>query len=240
MSRASHGRVEMLADAEAVARAAAAAIERAVLAAVEARGRCDLALAGGSTPRRAYELLAARPLPWPQLHLWFGDERCVPPDHPDSNFGMASAALAAVPIAPASFHRMRGEEPDRERAARDYERELPAALDLLLLGIGPDGHTASLFPGSPAVAETARRVVPVIAPKPPPQRLTITPPVIESAREVLVLAVGAEKADAARRALRDEVEPAACPARLLRGATWLLDRAAAARLGEDVAMRRNA
>jgi 6-phosphogluconolactonase len=217
-------------DAEAVARGAADAI---ALAVTRAEGEFHLGLAGGTTPKRTYELLAGLPVAWERLHVWFGDERCVAPDHADSNFAMVRAALLARVKIPASqVHRMRAEDPDREAAARDYERELPPRLHLLLLGMGPDGHTASLFPGSVALRETVRRVVPVVGPKPPPERLTITPPVIASARRVVVLATGAEKAAAVRLALSGECDPWDCPARLLRDAEWHLDRAAAAETRE--------
>ena len=215
-------------DAEAVARGAADAIAQAVSA---SEGEFHLALAGGTTPKRTYELLAGLPVAWERVHLWFGDERCVPPDHVDSNYAMVRAALLGrAPVAASHVHRMRAEDPDRDAAARDYERDLPARLDLLLLGLGPDGHTASLFPGSATLREAVRRVVAVVGPKPPPERLTITPPVIATARRVVVLATGAEKAAAVRLALTDDCDPWDCPARLLRDAEWHLDRAAAAEL----------
>jgi 6-phosphogluconolactonase len=125
---------------------------------------------------------------------------------------------------------MKGESPNREQAARDYEAALPEALDVLVLGIGEDGHTASLFPNSSALTETARRVLPVIGPKPPPERLTLTPPVLAAARFVLVLAAGAGKAAAVARALEGELDVRACPAQLVRDAVWLTDHAAAAEL----------
>lgn len=214
-------------DAEAVARDAAEAIARAILAAPDA-GPFHLALAGGTTPRRVYELLAARDLPWPRVQIWFGDERCVPPEDKESNYAMARAALLErAKLPPANVHRMRGELADRDAAAREYEAALPARLDLLLLGIGPDGHTASLFPGASALREQRRRVVAVVGPKPPPNRLTITPPVIAAAARVVVLATGAEKATAVRCAFDGATDPSECPARLLRDAEWHLDRAAA-------------
>ena len=220
-------------DAEAVARGAAEAI---ALAVSRAEGEFHLALAGGTTPKRTYELLAGLPVAWERVHLWFGDERCVPPDHVDSNYAMVRAALLErVKIAASRVHRMRAEDPDRDAAAHDYERGLPPALDLLLLGLGPDGHTASLFPGSVALRETARRVVPVVGPKPPPNRLTITPPVIAAARRVVVLATGAEKVGAVRLARTDGCDPFDCPARLLRDAEWHLDRAAASEMEESAA-----
>lgn len=231
MGEASSNRVCVLGETE-LFTAASTHIATAIRSAVAARGRCDLALAGGSTPKRAYELLARHELPWAALHCWFGDERCVPHDHPDSNYAMARAALFdRVALPAANVHRVEAECPDREQTARAYDAALPARLDLLVLGVGPDGHTASLFPGSPALLETKRRVVAVVGSKPPPHRLTITPLVIAAARSVLVLASGAEKAAAIRRALSDpEVSPSECPARLLRDANWLLDRAAAAEI----------
>ncbi|MBL8840311.1 MAG: 6-phosphogluconolactonase [Planctomycetes bacterium] len=224
----------IVADADALAREAADRIAAALEASVAARGRAHLALAGGSTPRRAYEQLAAlhgARVPWGQVEIWFGDERCVPPDHPDSNYGMAHAALLSrVALPPAQVHRMAGEREDREAAAAEYAAALPSAFDLLLLGLGPDGHTASLFPGSPALGEAERRVVAVVGPKPPPHRLTLTPPAFAAARAVLVLACGSDKASAVARSLARDATPEATPACLLAERDWLLDRAAAADL----------
>ena len=125
---------------------------------------------------------------------------------------------------------MEAERPDREAAARDYERSLPARLDVLVLGIGPDGHTASLFPGSAALDERQRRVVPVTGAKAPAERLTITPPVIEAARQVAVIASGEDKAAMVARAIEGPLAPKAVPAQLARRGFWFLDEAAAARL----------
>jgi 6-phosphogluconolactonase len=223
--------IRVLADPEDTAQAAAAFIERCLTQAKVERNWSSLMLAGGATPRRTYEVLAtSRHLPWSTLHLFFGDERCVSTNDKDSNYRMANEALLSrAPIDPAHLHRMRGEDPDRERAAREYDAELPRAIDVLVLGIGPDGHTASLFPGSPALAET-RRVVPVRGPKPPADRLTITPVVIASARQVVVLVTGGDKAEMVKRALRGPLDPQAVPASLLRGGTWFVDAAAAAQL----------
>jgi 6-phosphogluconolactonase len=187
------------------------------------QGWFTLALAGGSTPRRAYELLATAPLAgemhWQQTHVFFGDERCVPPDDPESNYGMARRALLAhVPIPADHIHRMHGEDPP-EQAARAYEDELrdtfaPGVVrfDLVLLGVGPDGHTASLFPGSPACTATARLVAaaPTPALEPCVPRITLTFPALNAAREVLFLVAGAQKADVMARVLAgDENLPAA-------------------------------
>lgn len=198
-------------------------------AAVAARGRCALALAGGSTPRETYRRLSTTHAGrLSSVDFYFGDERCVPPDDPESNFRMAREALfERCGIPDERIHRIAAERADRERAAAEYERLLPDRLDLLLLGIGEDGHIASLFPGSWSLGERARRVVVVESPKPPRRRITITPPVVEAARRVLVLACGASKARAVARALRGEEDPSVVPARLARRGTWIVDRAAA-------------
>jgi 6-phosphogluconolactonase len=211
---------------------AAKEIVKCLTRALEERGKASLCLAGGTTPRAVYEALAAETsLPWAAISAYFGDERCVEPDHVDSNYRMAREALfERVSLAPDHIHRMRGEDPNREQAARDYEAELPDAFDVLVLGIGEDGHTASLFPHSPALRETERRVLPVIGPKPPPERLTLTPPVLAAARSVFVLAAGAGKATAVARSLEGELDIGACPAQLVRDAVWLTDHAAAGEL----------
>ncbi len=215
--------------------AAADWIAAALEADTRERGRCAVALAGGGTPRPVYERLAgdpyARRIRWDAVEIYFGDERAVPATDPESNFAMAAAALLGrVPIPGARVHRMDAAARDADAASRAYERLLPDALDVLLLGVGQDGHTASLFPGSPALEERSRRVVPVVGPKPPPRRLTITPPVIAAARRIAVLAAGADKAEAVARALEGPWQPAACPAQLARQAAWFLDREAAAGL----------
>lgn len=201
-----------------------------------------IALAGGSTPRAAYERAAELEVDWSRATLWFGDERCVPPDHEHSNFAMAKRALldrlsAAVP----DVRRIEGERGPREAAAR-YERALSEAfdgavpeLDLVLLGIGPDAHTASLFPRDGALAERDRLAVGVDTPGMAPlvPRVTMTLPVLSNAREVLFLVAGADKAEAARRAFSGVEDPDA-PASLVRperGAlTVLLDPTAASEL----------
>jgi 6-phosphogluconolactonase len=141
-----------------------------------------------------------------------------------------SALLSRVPIPAAAVHRMEAERPDRDAAAREYERLLPSALDLLVLGIGGDGHTASLFPGSAALDEEHRLVLPVVGTKPPADRMTITPPVIEAARRVAVIATGADKAAMVARALEGPLSPKQVPAQLARRGARFLDRAAAAKL----------
>jgi 6-phosphogluconolactonase len=219
-------------DSSQLAQRAAERIAEALEKAIAADSAASLALAGGTTPRAAYEALAKIPgIDWSKVSVYFGDERAVPPTHPDSNFAMAKAALfERVPLPAANIHRIAADDPDQERAARAYEALLPARISVLVLGIGEDGHTASLFPGSPALDERTRRVLPVIGPKPPPQRLSITPPVIESAQLCIVLANGAGKAEPVRRALKDPFDIQRTPSGLARNGLWLLDQAAAALL----------
>jgi 6-phosphogluconolactonase len=197
--------------------------------AVRSGGRACIALAGGTTPRAVHEALATLPdIPWESVHVFFGDERCVPAEHPDSNYRMAKESLLdRVPIPSSQIHRPDADRADRDAAARAYEAILPAVFDLVVLGIGEDGHTASLFPDSPALNERERRCIPVLGPKPPPERLTLTPPVLEAARAAIVLAVGAGKAEAVARALEGAWDPRATPAQLVRERTWFLDPAAA-------------
>jgi 6-phosphogluconolactonase len=215
-----------------LARPAAEWLELEVTRAISERGRCALALSGGRTPELTYrELVSASGIDWKRVEIFFSDERAVAPDHADSNYRMVRAALLSrVPIPAAQVHRMEAERADRDAAAREYERLLPRALDILLLGIGPDGHTASLFPGSAALDERQRLVLPVLGAKPPAERMTITPPVIEAARKVAVLASGEDKAAMVARALEGPLAPKAVPAQLARRGTWFLDQAAAARL----------
>jgi 6-phosphogluconolactonase len=219
-------------DPLALAPPAAEWLAGAIAADLRERGTCALALAGGRTPEPVYRALAAMPgLDWSRVDVFFGDERAVPPDDPESNYGMARAVLLSrVPVPAGRVHRMHAERPDRDAAAREYDATLPAALDVLLLGIGPDGHTASLFPGSAALHERRRRVLPVSGPKPPAARLTVTPPVIEAARRVGVLVAGADKAEAVARALEGPLALTETPAQLARRGVWFLDRRAAARL----------
>lgn len=203
--------------------------------AVEARGRATWMLAGGRTPRTIYARLAASPLrdrvPWEAIEVYFGDERRVPPADARSNYAMAlECLLALVPIPPWRVHRIQAERADPERAAEEYGALLPDRVDVLLLGIGPDGHTASLFPGSPALRERRRRVLVVTSPSAPHERLTITPPVIEAARTIVVVAQGGAKAAAVERALTGSFDPQHVPAQLARRAIWILDREAASGL----------
>ena len=236
-------------DAVALADNAARVIVDVAVEAVKARRRFTVALAGGITPRTTYERLAASPLreqmPWGQTWVFFGDERGVPPDHPDSNYRMANAALLSkVPIPAAQVARIRGEAEDAEAAAAEYARvmtevfgsrrgELPS-FDLILLGMGIDGHTASLFPGSPVLKEVFRPVAAVHAAAASiPQRFTFTFPLINAAARVMFLVAGGEKAKVVKAVF---TEPGAgLPASMVQPTngrlTWLLDRSAAALLG---------
>jgi 6-phosphogluconolactonase len=217
--------------------------------AVAARGRFAVALSGGSTPRRLYQLLAAEPfraqVDWEGVEMFWGDERCVPPDDSQSNYRMArEAMLAHLPIPAAHIHRMEAERADRDAAARDYEATIgrvfgvavgsePPAFDLILLGMGPDGHTASLFPHTKALDETTRWVVANFVPKFNTDRLTLTRPILNRAREVLFLVAGADKAEPLAEVLIGPADPKRLPAQSIQPdgrLVWFLDRDAAARL----------
>jgi 6-phosphogluconolactonase len=203
-----------------------------VTRAIAERGSCALGLAGGRTPEPVYRALASgSSVDWKRVDVFFSDERAVPPDHAESNYRLVHLALLSrVAIPAGQVHRMEAERPDRAAAAREYERALPPRLDVLVLGMGPDGHTASLFPGSAALDERRRLVVPVVGAKPPAERLTITPPVIEAARQVAVIATGEDKAIMVARAIEGPLAPNAVPVQLARRGVWFLDGAAAARL----------
>jgi 6-phosphogluconolactonase len=191
-------------------------------------------ITGGSTPRKAYERVAAERPDWSGTELWFTDERCVPPDHEHSNFRMADEALLSR-IDGAAVHRMQGEL-GPEQGAAEYERELEAAgrpvFDLILLGLGPDAHTCSLFPGDDALGERERLAVGVETPGMAPlvSRITLTLPVVSASRQIVFLITGEDKADAVARAFSGRRDPGA-PASLVEGnVAVLLDEAAARRL----------
>jgi 6-phosphogluconolactonase len=210
-------------EPEAFDESAAAWIREKIEAVLQQSPQCHLMLAGGGTPLPVYDRLASQAdLPWQRIVLYFGDERCVPPNTPESNgYSVTSRLFPHGLPQGVTMHRMCGdEEPDK--AAQSYEAILPPRIDILLLGVGEDGHTASIFPGSVALDEERRKVMPVIGNKPPMQRLTITPPVIRDARHLLVLVRGEDKADAVRWALSEHSVPAA----LAREGDWLMDREA--------------
>jgi len=239
--------------------ASAAAAERFVArarGAVAARGECAVALAGGSTPQTLYAMLAEKPfrgdVPWEHLRVFWGDERCVPPDDPESNFRMVRQALLdRVPVPADRVHRMPADRRDLSAAADEYERTLrrylPAApdgwprFDVVLLGLGDNAHTASLFPGTPAVREARRAVMALYVAEVGANRMTVTAPVLNHAAEVLFLVSGAAKAAPVWRVLEGPWQPDAVPAQVVRpvdGAlVWLLDAPAASRLSPRVDAR---
>jgi 6-phosphogluconolactonase len=210
-------------------------------------GRFILCLAGGSTPRLTYELLTdaryKRIIDWNNVHIFWSDERCVPPSHQDSNYHMAKTALLdQVDIPATRIHRIQGEI-DPQTAADRYERELRdyfegrlgiarARFDLLLLGLGADGHTASLFPGTPAVREMKRWTAAQYIDKLGAWRITLTPPAINAAKTVMFLVTGSDKAEAVRKVLTAPFQPDDLPAQIVKpedgNVIWMLDNAAAA------------
>lgn len=227
-------------DAEQAAREACGRMRRAISDAIKERGTATIALSGGSSPIEAYRLLAKEPIDWKKVHVYWVDERAVPPDHPRSNYGAAkSALLDAIAIPPENVHRMRGEDPALDKAAADYElvlRDVRAklaglpSLDLVVLGIGDDGHTASLFPGEDTVNITDRLVAAVPAREGREARLTLTSPVLENAKATVIIVLGRSKHDALERIWATSGDVNATPARIIRGfrgaITWVIDRAA--------------
>jgi 6-phosphogluconolactonase len=240
--------VEILRDGDAVAAAAADRFVALAREAVAERGRFAVALSGGSTPKRLYQLLAAEPyrdqVAWDRVHVFWGDERSVPPDDEQSNYHVAREALLShVPIPANQIHRMAAERADRDAAAKEYEAILaatfglapdgpPPAFDLVLLGLGTDGHTASLFPHTAALKETARWVVANHVPQLNTDRMTFTAALINAARFVLFLVVGADKAARLIEVVEGAHDPERLPAQLIVPAPgqvkWLADRTAGA------------
>jgi 6-phosphogluconolactonase len=215
-------------------------------------GQFALALTGGNTPADVYSLIATRfhlSVDWNAVHLFWGDERCVPPDDPDSNYGMANRImLSKLSLDPGQIHRMRGEA-DPEIAASEYENELRnffslnegefPRFDLILLGLGDNVHIASLFPGSPALHETRRLAVAVEVDAPQRKRITLTPPVLNNAARVMFIVSGKNKAEAVKLALEGPRNPDEYPAQIIDAnqgeVMWLLDRPAASLLSSSVA-----
>lgn len=242
--------LQTFADAEAVSQAAAREFDRCSVEAIASRGKFTVALSGGSTPRRLYQILADPPyrdkINWSNVEIFWGDERSVAPDHADSNYRMASEAmLTRLPIPAERVHRMQAERQDRDKAAQEYQAEIarvcgvtptgePPVFDLILLGMGPDAHTASLFPGSTALRETTKWVVPNWVEKFKTFRLTMTRPMINKAREVLFLVAGKDKTDPLKCVFCGPSEPEKYPSQLICPTTgllvWYLDVAAIAGL----------
>ena len=228
--------------------AAAELVASAASEAVADRGRFTIALSGGSTPKSLYTLLATNArtsLPWERMFFFFGDERHVPPTDPESNYRMADEAmLSKVPVAPSNVFRVQAENPDAKAAAEAYEQTLRKffaleagqvpAFDLILLGMGPDGHTASLFPGTEALNEKSKLVVANWVEKLKTHRITLTLPVLNAAQCVAFLVSGTDKAPVLKSVLEGDAPGEQYPAKLVRPAQgkliWLLDRAAASGL----------
>ena len=242
-------------DSDAIAEYVVAEFIRLAKDAVWTRGVFHVALAGGSTPKRAYQLLStpkySRRVEWGSVQIYFGDERAVEPDHDDSNFNTAqNALLGTLPLHHSQVHRMAGERGDLDAAARDYEtimerffavkrgQEMPR-FDLVLLGMGKDGHTASLFPFTEALKEQDRWVVANEVPQLNTSRLTLTAPVINSARAVLFLVSGTDKAEALERVLEGPFKSLELPSQLIDPVdgeyAWLVDEAAASHLKKEPA-----
>jgi len=233
-------------DAHAAARAGAEAFAEQARAAVEARGRFTVALSGGTAPKEMYALYAsdefAPRIPWEGVHLFWGDDRCVPPRHPRSNYAMAwEAFIRRIPIPEANVHRVLGELPAEEGAAR-YRDELERVFgpgiprfDVVHLGVGPDAHTCSLFPFDDLLRERELTVAPALLRELGEPRVTFTFPVVNAARRVEMLAVGAGKADVAWQVLRGPLDPFRLPAQNVCPIDgeylWIADTPAAARLG---------
>ena len=246
--------VRILEDAAAIAKRAAQEFVQAAAAAVRERNVFHVALAGGSTPKALYHLLASdavlrSQVPWDKTEVFFGDERHVGPGHPDSNFGMASEMmLSRVPLNASQVTRIKGEYPDAEQAAHDYEEALVARFklkagelprfDLLLAGMGNEGHTLSLFPGTRALHAEGRIAVHNWVGKLFTERITLTAPAACAAREILFMVTGADKALALKGVVEGPYEPEQLPAQLLQPKDgkllWLVDTAAGSMLSKRV------
>lgn len=229
--------IVVLPDLAAITREAADRFVALVRSAIASHGRFTVALSGGSTPQPLYEQLVTQPIEWQHVHIFWGDERCVPPDHPDSNYGMAQRALLShIDIPLQNVHRLPGEL-DPVQAAQRYETELRTLFaaqprfDLILLGMGPDAHTASLFPGTAALHEQQHLVVTNYVEKLHTTRITLTFPVINAASNVIFLIAGADKAAALRSVWDGPHNPDQFPAQGVTPMTgrviWLVDQAAA-------------
>jgi 6-phosphogluconolactonase len=240
--------IRIVDDPPALFQSAADEFAAQATAAIGTQGRFTVALSGGSTPKGLFSLLATQyleRLPWEKMFFFWGDERQVPPDHPESNYRMAyEALLSKVPVPAGNVHRVPAEDPDADRVAQQYEQTLgqffrPAVgayprFDLILLGMGPDGHTASLFPGTTALHEKSRWVVANWVEKLNANRITLTPPVINGAKVVMFLVGGADKSVTLKEVLEGKQSPELFPSKLIHPTNgeviWLVDRAAAGAL----------
>ena len=246
--------VEVFANGTEIARRAADDVVRIATEATTARGVFTIALAGGSTPKVLYALLAEHPslrnsLPWDKMKVFFGDERHVGPGHPDSNFQMASdTMLSKAPLLPEQIHRIKGEYADTAQAAAEYEEGIrrefaltPGAFprfDLILLGMGNEGHTLSLFPGTKALRETQKIMTSNWVGKLYTERVTLTAPAANNAANIIFMIAGTDKACALKAVLEGPHEPDQLPAQMIRPVngtlSWLVDQAAGAMLSKDI------
>ncbi|TMC16728.1 MAG: 6-phosphogluconolactonase [Chloroflexi bacterium] len=243
-------KIAIFPNTELLSHAAARYVVRVANESIATHGRFTFALSGGNTPKQLYSLLSNEPylsqIAWALVEIFWSDERCVPPESEDSNFRMAhEVLLSRVPIPTNQVHRMPADAADRDAAGYNYIQEMQRvfgtsvvpSFDLLQLGMGPEGHTASLFPHQASLHEQSRLVMPVSVPKPPPPRLTFTPPVLNAAAHVLFLVTGVDKADAIHAVLEGPSQPDEYPAQLVQPArgdvTWLLDEAAASKLSKQ-------
>ncbi len=244
--------IQIVENGEAVSRAAAEMMVNLALKELKSKEPFTVALSGGSTPKNMFAVLAndaalREQMPWDSVHFFWGDERHVPPDHADSNYRMTNEVmLSRVPVPPENIHRIRAENPDAGKAAEDYEQELRGffkleteqlpAFDCVFLGMGPDGHTASLFPGTKALHERKRLVVSNWVDKFQSFRITLTAPVLNNADLVIFLVSGEEKAEPLRVVLEGQKQTDRFPSQLIEPThgklLWLVDRAAARKLRE--------
>jgi 6-phosphogluconolactonase len=242
----SKAEVRVLPDGPAIANRCAQKFVEIAAAAVREKGSFDVALAGGSTPKLLYSLLVNEPalrsqVPWDKMHVFFGDERHVKPDHPDSNFRMASETLfSKSPLRPEQVSRIKGEYPEAQDAAKEYDQLLRThyklaegqfpRFDLILLGMGNEGHTLSIFPGTKALRETRRIAVHNWVGKVLMDRITLTAPAVNNAANVIFMVTGADKAPALTAVLERFYEPDQLPAQLIQPTNgsllWLVDTTA--------------
>jgi 6-phosphogluconolactonase len=240
-------RIAIYPDTDILSHEAAQYIVQVAQESIVTHGRFTIALTGGNTPKKLYSLLGSEPyasqIDWNLVEIFWSDERCVPPDSPDSNYLLAQEVLLSkVPIPASQIHRMPADKADRDAASEEYTQEIQRVLgtseipsfDLIHLGMGPEAHTASLFPHQASLHEQQRLVMPVSVPKPPPPRLTFTPPLLNAATRVLFLVTGADKAEAVQAVLEGEHQPDEYPAQIVqppRGEViWMLDTPAASQL----------
>jgi 6-phosphogluconolactonase len=242
----SHVEVQIFPDLMAISQKAAEMFVLLARASISEKGRFAVAISGGSTPKRFYSLLGSAAyrdqIDWPSVHFFWADERCVPKEDEENNFKLASETfLSRVPVPDRNIHRIKGEK-GPEVGTKDYGGRIRSffgtlglpVFDLILLGMGEDGHTASLFPGSKVLQERGRPAVPVYLEKPGVDRITVTLPVLNRASQIIFLVSGSSKAGAVRRVLEEEEMGEQLPASLIRplhgSVTWLIDEEAAGKL----------